>query len=142
MLSSVSVMGSGFITDRFGSRRTVTASFVGTGSGMLLLMAITALALGRCCSLLFVPVFGLCMGMRGPIISSICTRHFAGPKRGDDLRHHLSPCNALGAAFGSLMGGVLHDLSGGYVAGLCFSLVFIALASMPFWTVPALSNYR
>ena len=41
MLSSISIMGSGYIADRFGFRRTVTASFIGTGSGMLLLMAIT-----------------------------------------------------------------------------------------------------
>lgn len=140
MLSSISVMGSGYIADRFGIRRTVSASFIGTGAGMLLLLAITqwpsALLLG-----LFVPVFGLCMGTRGPIISSICARHFAGPKVAT-IYGTIYATNALGAAFGSLMGGVLHDLSGGYVAGLCFSLAFIGLAVAPFWSVPALRNYR
>lgn len=140
MLSSISIMGSGFIADRFGIRRTVTVSFIGTGAGMLLLIAITRwpsiLLLG-----LFVPVFGLCMGTRGPIISSICARHFAGPKVAT-IYGTIYATNALGAAFGSLMGGVLHDLSGGYVVGLCFSLAFIGLAVAPFWTVPALRNYR
>ena len=140
MLSSISIMSSGFIADRFGIRRTVTVSFIGTATGMLLLIAITrwpsALLLG-----LFVAVFGLCMGTRGPIISSICARHFAGP-RVATIYGTIYATNALGAAFGSLMGGVLHDLSGGYVIGLCFSLVFIALAVMPFWTVPALKHYR
>ena len=140
MLSAISVMGSGYIADRFGIRRTVTASFIGTGTGMLLLMMITrwpsALLLG-----LFVPVFGLCMGTRGPIISSICARHFAGPKVAT-IYGTIYATNALGAAFGSLMGGVLHDLSGGYVAGLGFSLAFIGLAVAPFWLVPALRNYR
>lgn len=140
MLSSISVMGSGYIADRFGIRRTVTASFIGTGAGMLLLIAITRwpsiLLLG-----LFVPVFGLCMGTRGPIISSICARHFAGPKVAT-IYGTIYATNALGAAFGSLMGGVLHDLSGGYVVGLCFSLALIGLAVAPFWTVPALRNYR
>lgn len=140
MLSSISVMGSGYIADRFGIRRTVTASFIGTGAGILLLIAITRwpsiLLLG-----LFVPVFGLCMGTRGPIISSICARHFAGPKVAT-IYGTIYATNALGAAFGSLMGGVLHDLSGGYVVGLCFSLAFIGLAVAPFWTVPALRNYR
>lgn len=140
MLSSISVMGSGYIADRFGYRRTVTASFIGTGSGMLLLMAITRWP-SEALLLLFVPVFGLCMGTRGPIVSSICARHFAGPSVAT-IYGTIYASNALGAAFGSLMGGVLHDLSGGYVAGLCFSLVFIAFAVLPFWTVPALKHYR
>ena len=140
MLSSISIMGSGYIADRFGFRRTVTASFIGTGSGMLLLMAITRWP-SEALLVLFVPVFGLCMGTRGPIISSICARHFAGPKVAT-IYGTIYASNALGAAFGSLMGGVLHDLSGGYVVGLCFSLVFIVLAAMPFWVVPALRNYR
>ena len=50
--------------------------------------------------------------------------------------------NSLGAALGSLVGGVLHDLTGGYATVLAFSLCSISLASMPFWTVPALRNYR
>ena len=140
MLSSISIMGSGYIADRFGIRRTATASFIGTGAGMLLLIAITrwpsALLLG-----IFVPVFGLCMGTRGPIVSSICARHFAGPKVAT-IYGTIYAANALGAAFGSLLGGALHDLSGGYVLGLCTSLAFIVLAAMPFWTVPALRNYR
>lgn len=140
MLSSISIMGSGYIADRFGYRRTVTASFIGTGSGMLLLMAITRWP-SELLLVLFVPVFGLCMGTRGPIISSICARHFAGSKVAT-IYGTIYASNALGAAFGSLMGGVLHDLSGGYVAGLCFSLVFIVLAAMPFWVVPALKHYR
>jgi len=140
MLSSISIMGSGYIADRFGFRRTVTASFIGTGSGMLLLMAITRWP-SELLLLLFVPVFGLCMGTRGPIISSICARHFAGSKVAT-IYGTIYAANALGAAFGSLMGGVLHDVSGGYVAGLCFSLFFIVLAALPFWTVPALKHYR
>jgi len=140
MLSSISIMGSGYIADRFGYRRTVTASFIGTGIGMLLLMAITRWP-SELLLLLFVPVFGLCMGSRGPIISSICARHFAGAKVAT-IYGTIYASNAIGAAFGSLVGGVLHDLSGGYVPGLCLSLFFIVLAALPFWSVPALKHYR
>ena len=140
MLSSISIMGSGFIADRFGIRRTVTASFIGTGTGMLLLLAMTRWP-SVVLLALFVPVFGLCMGTRGPIISSICARHFAGSKVAT-IYGTIYACNALGAAVGSFMGGVLHDLSGGYAAGLCFSLTFIVIAATPFWVVPALRNYR
>lgn len=140
MLSSISIMGSGFIADRFGIRRTVTASFAGTATGMVILIAITAWPSAFLLAL-FVPVFGLCMGTRGPIISSICARHFAGQSVAT-IYGTVYSCNALGAAFGSLMGGVLHDLTGGYVAGLCFSLFFIGLAVLPFWVVAQLRNYR
>jgi MFS family permease len=133
-------MGSGFLAERFGYRQTVSASFAGTALGMLLLMFLA----GYPSTLLlvaFVISFGLCMGVRGPIISSICTRHFAGAQVAT-IYGTIYAMNALGAAFGSLMGGVLHDLTAGYRVGLTFSLLAIALAAAPFWTVPALRHFR
>ena len=50
--------------------------------------------------------------------------------------------NAVGAAFGAYLGGLLHDVTGGYRAGLGMALVFISLAALPFWTVRLLRNYR
>ena len=73
---------------------------------------------------LFVPVFGLCMGVRGPIYGTIYST------------------NALGAAVGSLVGGALHDLSGGYAAAYVFSLLCLAVAAVPFLRVPALRDFR
>jgi MFS family permease len=90
---------------------------------------------------LFVPIFGLCMGVRGPIISSISTRYFAGPNVAT-IYGTIYATNAIGAAFGSLMGGLLHDLTGGYRAGLAVALVCVLFASTPFWSVPALRNFR
>jgi MFS family permease len=140
MLSAGSVMGSGFLTERFGSRQTVSVSFAGTMTGMVLLLG---LVYHPSAPLLiaFVLVFGMSMGVRGPIISSICTQHFAGP-RVATIYGTVFASNSLGAALGSLMGGVLHDLTGGYAMVLAFSLCSIALASTPFWTVPALRNFR
>ena len=90
---------------------------------------------------LFVPVFGLCMGVRGPIVSSISARHFAGSSVAT-IYGAIYAMNALGAAFGSLLGGLLHDLTGGYRAGLVVALGFLALASSPFWTVKVLREFR
>jgi len=140
MLSAVSVTGTGFLSERFGYRQTVTASFVGTATGMAILLLLTgwpSIALVA----LFVPVFGLCMGVRGPIISSICTRHFAG-SRVATIYGTIFATNALGAAFGSLLGGVLHDLTGGYRVGLAVAVVFIALAAIPFWAVRELRQFK
>jgi MFS family permease len=140
MLSAASIMGSGFLSDRFGYRQTATASFVGTASGMALLILLAAFP-SYLLLFLFVPIFGLCMGVRGPIVSSICAKFFSGANVAT-IYGTIYSTNAIGAAFGSYIGGVLHDLTGGYRAGLAFALVFIALAAAPFWTVPALRNFR
>ena len=140
MLSALSIMGSGFLSDRFGYRQTASVSFVGTASGMVLLLLITAWPSALLLAL-FVPVFGLCMGVRGPIVSSVGTRFFAGP-RVATIYGVIYATNALGAALGSWLGGLLHDFTGGYRWGLAMALAFIACAAAPFWTVPALRNYR
>jgi MFS family permease len=140
LMSALSVMSSGFISDRFGYRQTVTASFLGTAAGMAVLLAMTAVP-SAFLLVLFVGLFGLCMGTRGPIVSSISARTFAGPHVAT-IYGGIYAANALGAGFGAFMGGVLHDLTGGYRVGLGVALVFVALAAAPFWTVPALRNFR
>ena len=140
MLSAISITLSGFLADRFGYRQVVTASFAGTASGMVLLFLISkdpsVLLLAT-----FVAVFGMCMGFRGPIISSVCAKYFAGPHVAT-IYGSIYSTNAVGAAFGSYIGGVLHDVTGGYGAGLTVALVAIGLAAMPFWTVRDLRNFR
>ena len=140
LLSAASVMVSGVAADRFGYRQTVSLSFAGTASGMLLLLLMTttpSVLLLAC----FVPLFGLCMGVRGPIVSSVAARYFVGP-RVATIYGLIYASNALGAALGAFAGGLLHDLTGGYGAGLVMALGLIGLAAMPFWVVPALRNFR
>lgn len=140
LMSALSVMGSGFTSDRFGYRQTVTATFIGTATGMAMLLLLTYLP-SPLLLILFVPIFGLCMGVRGPIVSSISTRYFAGPSVAT-IYGTIYASNAVGAAFGSLIGGLLHDLTGGYRAGFAVAMACLVFASTPFWTVPALRNFR
>ena len=140
LLSAGSIMGSGFLSDRFGYRQTASASFCGTATGMAILLLISAWPSVLLLAL-FVPVFGLCMGVRGPIVSSIGARYFAGPSVAT-IYGVIYASNALGAAVGSWLGGLLHDLTGGYQLVLVMALGFIACAAAPFWTIPALKNYR
>ena len=140
MLSAGSIMVSGVLSDRFGYRRTVTVSFAGTAVGMLVLVLLASNPSVVLLSI-FIIVFGLCMGARGPVVSSICAREFAGPNVAT-IYGTIYSMNALGAAFGSWMGGLLHDLTGGYRLGLAMSLFFIGIASAPFWTIRALRDYR
>lgn len=138
MLSAMSIMGSGFLSDRFGYRQTASVSFAGTAAGMVILFFLTS---SHVLLASFVLVFGLCMGVRGPIVSSVTAKHFAGANVAT-IYGTIYSTNAIGAAFGSYAGGLLHDLTGGYALGLGIALVFIALAAAPFWTVPALRNFR
>jgi MFS family permease len=140
MMSAASIMLSGILSDRFGYRQIVTASFIGTASGMAILLLIpehpSTLLLA-----LFVGVFGMCMGVRGPIVSSVCAKYFAGSHVAT-IYGSIYSMNALGAGFGSLMGGLLHDLTGGSRLAIGVALVCIALAATPFWLVRDLRNFR
>jgi len=140
MLSVVSVSSSGLLTERFGYRQVVSASFAGTAMGVAVLLLMSWYPVAWLLPV-FVVVFGLCMGVRGPIVSAIATRTFSGP-RVATIYGMIFAANAVGAAFGSLMGGVLHDLSGGYRAGFALSLCSVAMAVAPFWTVRELRNFR
>ncbi|HJY77677.1 MAG TPA: MFS transporter, partial [Burkholderiales bacterium] len=140
LLSAASVMASGVVSDRFGYRQTVSVSFAGTAAGMAVLLAMTYQPTATLL-VLFVVLFGLCMGTRGPIISSLAARYFAGPKVAT-IYGGIYSANAIGAAAGALTGGALHDLTGGYRAGLAVALVFIAFAALPFWVVRDLRNFR
>jgi predicted MFS family arabinose efflux permease len=138
--SAMSIMTSGLASERFGYRQTVTASASGTIAGMLILIAIS-FAPSTALLMLFVPVFGFCMGVRGPIVSSIVARYFAGP-RVATIYGIVYASNAVGAAIGAFAGGLLHDLTGDYRAGLVMAIVLMTLATLPFWLVPVLRSYR
>jgi MFS family permease len=140
MMSALSVMGSGPLSERFGYRQVVTASFAGTASGMLILVLLALAPLGWLL-VLFIPVFGLCMGVRGPIVSSVSAKYFSGPHVAT-IYGGIYAANAIGAAIGSYLGGLLHDLTGGYQLGFGFALACIAVAASPFWLVRELRTFR
>jgi hypothetical protein len=108
MLSVATLAGIGFVAARFGYRRTVTASFVGTGIGMLALAALSFHAAGWLL-VLFVLVFGACQGVRGPIISAICSAKFAGPRVA--TIYGMYAMNLARRRGRVALGGVLHDLT-------------------------------
>jgi MFS family permease len=136
MLSVASVMSSGFLADRFGTRPTAMASFAGTALGICLFFALSfhlSLPLLALC----IVVYGLCQGARGPLISSLAAKRFAG--RGHaTIYGTILATNAIGAAVGSLAAGVLHDLTGGYRASFVYALVSISFAAWPFFSVKEL----
>ena len=140
MLQVGTLAGIGFIAARFGYRHTVTASFVGSSLGIAILFALSFHA-AAWLLVAYVVVFGACQGARGPIISAICTTKFAGP-RVATIYGTVYSMNAVGAAIGSVMGGVLHDATGGYGACFAFAVASLAIAATPIWVVRELREFR
>jgi len=140
MLSVATLAGIGFVAARFGYRRTVTASFVGSGLGMTAMLTLSFYPVAWLL-VVYVVVFGACQGARGPIISAICTTKFAGP-RVATIYGTMYAMNSIGAAIGSATGGLLHDVTDGYVAVFAFALTALTCAALPIWVVRELREFR
>ncbi len=140
MLSVFGIVGTGAIADRFGPRRTVSVTYAGSISGVLILFVMSWFPeQGLLVS--YVLVFGLCQGARGPIISSMSARLFPGSHTAS-IYGILYACNATGAGLGALLAGLLHDFSGSYRPGFVMSIATLLLAALPFWRVPELRDFR
>jgi len=140
MLSVLGMLGTAAIADRIGPRRIVSLTFVGSISGVFLLLLMTWFPL-QGLLVAYVLVFGLCQGARGPIVSSMSTNLFAGSHVAG-IYGLIYACNAVGAGLGALMAGLLHDLSGSYRPSFVYSVCALLIAGLPFWRVPELRNFR
>jgi len=84
---------------------------------------------------LFVLTFGLSAGARGPIITTLMARIFAG--RGQASIYGASNLGqGLGAAVGAFGSGLLFDLTGGYNTGFVLCTLFTFIGAALFWLVP------
>jgi MFS family permease len=140
MLSVFGVLGTGTIADRIGPRRIVSLTFVGSITGVSILLLMTWFPV-QGLLVAFVLVFGICQGARGPIVSSISTRLFAG-NHVAGIYGLIYASNAVGAGLGALMAGLLHDLTGSYRPSFVFSVCALFIAGLPFWRVPELRDFR
>jgi predicted MFS family arabinose efflux permease len=137
LLSVIGMIGAGWLSDRVGSRATATMSFVLTFTGVALLMLLTFVP-SRWALYGFVLIFGLSQGARGPIVSSIAAKLFPGPGFAT-IFGTIFACMSIGSGIGSWMSGVLHDMTGGYVASFVFSMISVLFAVAPFWMTKRLS---
>lgn len=140
VMSVISVTITGYLSDRIGPRPVITASFTGTGIGMIMLFIMSFHPVAILLTA-YVVVFGLCQGVRAPIISAMCARHFAGP-RVATIYGTLYALNAVGAAIGAFVGGLLHDITGGYRTGFIVALCVLLCSALPIWVVKELRGYR
>ena len=77
---------------------------------------------------LYVLLFGGSQGSRGPMISTLATLRYRGANFGR-IYGLIGIGMGLGGFFGAWIGGVLHDLTGGYTVVMIFSACALALAA-------------
>ncbi len=140
VMSVISVTVTGYLSDRIGPRPVITASYIGTGLGMMLLFLMSFHSV-MVLLMIYVVVFGLSQGVRAPIISAMSARKFAGP-RVATIYGTLYALNAVGAAIGAFTGGLLHDLTGGYRTGFVVALMLLLCSAVPIWAIKELRTYR
>jgi MFS family permease len=130
LLSTLGVVGTGWACGRLGFGRTARLTFVATAIGLGALLAVSydasPIALAA-----YVLCFGIAQGARGPIVSTLTSRHFAGAHVGT-IYGTVFCSMAIGGASGAWVGGALHDLTGGYRAVLVLSLVALAFGADAF----------
>jgi len=76
----------------------------------------------------YVLLFGGSQGSRGPMISTLATLRYRGAHFGR-IYGLIGIGMGLGGFFGAWVGGLLHDLTGGYAAVMVFSVCALALAA-------------
>ncbi|MBS0527719.1 MAG: MFS transporter [Proteobacteria bacterium] len=76
----------------------------------------------------YVLLFGGSQGSRGPMISTLATLRYRGANFGR-IYGLIGIGMGLGGFFGAWIGGLLHDLTGGYAVVMIFSACSLALAA-------------
>ena len=138
LLSVFGIPVAGWSGDRVGFRPTVTTTFIGTLLGIVALMAY-AFHPARWLVFAWVVCFGAMMGARGPIVSSLAARHFKGPGFAT-IYGTMFGWMSLAGAFAAFLSALLYDYTGGYKAGLAFSMATVIIAVSPFWSRHPLAN--
>ncbi|MGH1360010.1 MAG: MFS transporter [Burkholderiaceae bacterium] len=127
LLSTVGMIGTGVIAERYGERNIATFAYLCSiaGAGCLALLTIWPNLLPL---ILFVILFGSVSGSRGPLVAVYSSRLFAGAAQAT-IYGFVLLAMGIGGAVAGWVGGVLHDATGGYVAGFALSALG-ALAGM------------
>jgi len=127
LLSTVGVVAAGWLSDRYGIQRVALLSLGSSITGIFGLFLASWFP-GLAALALFVACFGLAQGARGPIVSALCNRIFAGPSAAS-INGLVFASLALGASLGAWLGGVIIDWSDGYRMLFLLSMILFAVAA-------------
>lgn len=138
-LSIVGILATGWLGDRFGRRRVLTASFAGSALGVLILWALK-LTPSLALLVAFIAVFGCNMGSRGPVVTALVARLY--PRNVGAVFGMITIGLGIGSALGGFLSGLLHDLTGGYEGGFVLALAAAGFGLAPFWLVRPIAEGR
>jgi MFS family permease len=139
VLTPIGILGFSWLDVRIGRHSSAALSYAFSLFG---LASLWALALWQSPLLLwsFVLLVGLSFGARGPMVGATAARIFHGPRFGM-IFGTMMVGSGLGVGFGTFLGAMLHDLTGGYTAVFLFSGICVLLGASPFWTYSALRRF-
>ncbi|HLE44348.1 MAG TPA: MFS transporter [Methylomirabilota bacterium] len=128
LLSGFGRAGFGALSDRVGRIPAALGSYVATALGTLALLLFGP---GSPTWLLyvFIALFGLTLGARGPIVAALAADLYRGRSYGTVLGL-ITLGNRLGSAIGPWLGGVIYDLTGSYRAAFAVSIAAITVAAV------------
>ena len=127
MLTPLGMVGFSWLSDRGGRKLAAILAYACSivGVGMLALVRNPHDDLWLW---LYVLLFGGSQGSRGPMISTLATLRYHGANFGR-IYGLISIGMGVGGFVGAWIGGLLHDLTGGYAAVMIFSVCALALAA-------------
>jgi len=127
----------GWMADRVGRLTAVLVSYAMTVGGFGIL-GLLELYPSYWLLVLFVVVYGPSFGSRGPIISAMTAVIFGRGRSLGVILGAVSMGMGTGAAVGATMGGLLHDLTGGYGVVVLFAASTMVVPISLFIFVPEL----
>lgn len=136
--AAVGIVGMGAISDRIGRRRAAMISYLLSIAGVLCLILVKPLQ-AFWPVYLFILLFGLMQGARGPLILALVATVFRGGSVGS-IFGALTLAPGLGAAIGSWGSGYLHDLTGDYVASFALGISGSIVGMILFWMMRGLTE--
>ncbi|MEQ1614721.1 MAG: MFS transporter [Hyphomicrobiaceae bacterium] len=136
--SVIGIISMGAISDRIGRRRAALISYVMSIAGVMALILVAQLS-AFWPVYLFILLFGLMQGVRGPIILALVATVFRGASVGS-IFGALTLAPGLGAAVGSWGSGYLHDVTDGYFASFALGILGSCVGMFLFWSLPSLAE--
>jgi MFS family permease len=136
--SAIGIIAMGVISDRIGRRRAALFSYMLSIAGVVALIMVAVLK-AFWPMYVFIVLFGLMQGVRGPIILALVATVFRGGAVGS-IFGALTLAPGIGAAVGSWASGYLHDVTGGYAASFLLGITGSCVGMALFWALPSLAE--
>ncbi len=127
LLTPLGMIGFSWLSDR-GGRRLAALLAYGCSIAGVGALALVGGPADEVWLWFYVLLFGGSMGSRGPMISTLATLRYRGAHFGR-IYGLIGIGMGLGGFFGAWIGGVLHDLTGGYTAVMILSVAALLLAA-------------